>query len=240
MESCDNRKYCCKNTLLPSIAIVAGLALLGFFVAKGLTRIANQEQYVTVKGLAEREVLANKVVWPLPYKCVSNDIQKLYDEIEKNSNAILSFLKNGGITDDEITLSAPAVTDRLAQSYVPDNIKFRYQAEAVITVTSPQVEKVIELMNRQIELMKEGVIVSDEYSYRTEFEYTALNEIKPAMVEEATRNARAVAQKFAEDSDSKLGKIRQASQGQFTISSDETTPQIKNIRVVTTVKYALE
>lgn len=239
MESRDNRKCSCKGTLLPSIAIVAGLALLGFFVSKGLTRIANQEQHVTVKGLAEREVLANKVVWPLPYKCVSNDMQTLYDNIEKNRDIILSFLKEGGITDNEITLSAPAVTDRLAQSYVPDNIKFRYQAEAVITVTSPQVEKVMELMGRQFELMKEGVIISNEYSYQTQFEYTALNDIKPAMVEEATRNARAVAQKFAEDSDSKLGKIRQASQGQFTISSDETTPQIKNIRVVTTVKYEL-
>ena len=94
-------------------------------------------------------------------------------------------------------------------------------------------------MGRQIELMKDGVIISDEYSYHTQFEYTALNDIKPEMVEEATRNARAVAQKFAEDSDCKLGSIRQATQGQFTITSDETTPQIKHIRVVTTVKYAL-
>ena len=239
MESCENKKCSCSKMLLPSIAIVAGLALLGFFVSKGLTSIANQEQYVTVKGLAERDVLANKVVWPLPYKCVSNDMQTLYDNIEKNRNIVLSFLKEGGITDDEIVISAPAVTDRLAQSYIPDNIKFRYQAEAVITVISPQVEKVIELMGKQIELMKDGVIISDEYSYQTQFEYTALNDIKPAMVEEATRYARAVAQKFAEDSDCKLGNIKQATQGQFSITSDETTPQIKNIRVVTTVKYAL-
>ena len=239
MESCDNRKCSCGKMLLPSIAIVAGLALLGFFISKGLTSIANQEQYVTVKGLAERDVLANKVVWPLPYKCVSNDMQALYRDIEKNRDIVLSFLKESGITDNEIVISAPAVTDRLAQSYIPDNIKFRYQAEAVITVISPQVEKVIELMGKQIELMKDGVIISDEYSYQTQFEYTALNDIKPAMVEEATRNARAVAQKFAEDSDCSLGNIKQATQGQFSITSDETTPQIKNIRVVTTVKYAL-
>ena len=240
MESCENKKCHCAKILLPSIAIVAGLTLLGFFISKGLTKIANQEQYVTVKGLAEREVLANKVVWPLPYKCVSNDMQKLYGEIEKNKNIVLSYLKDGGITDSEIVVSAPAVTDRLAQSYVPDNIQFRYQAEAVITVISPQVEKVIELMGKQIELMKDGVIISNEYNYQTQFEYTALNDIKPEMVEEATRNARAVAQKFAEDSDCELGNIRQATQGQFSISSDETTPQIKNIRVVTTVKYALD
>lgn len=228
----------CKGVL--GIAIMVGLVLLGLLVGNGLESIAFQDRYVTVKGLAERQVLANRVVWPLPYKCVSNSMQELYDDIENNKDVILSFLKDGGITDSEIVVSVPLVTDRLAQSYVPDNLKYRYQAEAVITVISPQVEKVMALMGRQIALMKKGVIISNEYNYRTEFEYTALNDVKPGMVEEATRNARAVAQKFAEDSGCELGGIRQASQGQFSITSDETTPQIKNIRVVTTVKYSLE
>ena len=218
----------------------AGIIILGIFIKAGLDNFADRDRFVTVKGLAEREVMSNKVVWPLPYKCVSNDMQQLYDEIEKNKEIVVTFLKEGGISDSEIIVSAPAVTDRLAQSYIPDNVKFRYQAEAVITVISPQVEKVIELMGKQIELMKDGIIISDEYNYQTQFEYTALNDIKPEMVEEATRNARAVAQKFAEDSDCKLGNIRQATQGQFSITSDETTPQIKNIRVVTTVKYELK
>ena len=235
----------CKNIngagkLVTGLAILTGLIVMGMFIMKGLRSIADRDQYVTVKGLAEREVLADKVVWPLPFKCVSNDMQQLYNEIEKNNSIVVEFLKEGGITEDEIIISAPAVTDRLAQSYVPDNIKFRYQAEAVITVTSSQVEKVIDLMKKQVNLMKQGVIISNEYNYNISFEYTSLNDIKPEMVEEATRNARAVAQKFAEDSGSNLGKIRQATQGQFSISSDETTPQIKNIRVVTTVKYALE
>ena len=235
----------CKNIngagkLVTGLAIMTGLIVMGMFIMKGLRSIADRDQYVTVKGLAEREVLADKVVWPLPFKCVSNDMQQLYNEIEKNNGIVVGFLKDGSITEDEIIISAPAVTDRLAQSYVPDNIKFRYQAEAVITVTSSQVEKVIDLMKKQVNLMKQGVIISNEYNYNISFEYTSLNDIKPEMVEEATRNARAVAQKFAEDSGSNLGKIRQATQGQFSISSDETTPQIKNIRVVTTVKYALE
>ena len=235
----------CKNIngagkFVTGLAIMTGLIVMGMFIMKGLRSIADRDQYVTVKGLAEREVLADKVVWPLPFKCVSNDMQELYNEIEKNNNIVVGFLKDGGITEDEINISAPAVTDRLAQSYVPDNIKFRYQAEAVITVTSSQVEKVIDLMKKQVNLMKQGVIISNEYNYNISFEYTSLNDIKPEMVEEATRNARAVAQKFAEDSGSNLGKIRQAIQGQFSISSDEPTPQIKNIRVVTTVKYALE
>ena len=94
-------------------------------------------------------------------------------------------------------------------------------------------------MKQQITLLEQGVVVGTEYGYEASFEYTELNSIKPAMVEDATRNARAVAQKFAEDSDCRLGNIKQATQGQFSITSDETTPQIKNIRVVTTVKYSL-
>lgn len=239
MENCENKKCFWKKHLIPSIAIIIGFALLGYFISSGLKSIANQDQYVTVKGLAEREVMANKVVWPLPYKCVSNDMNQLYKEVERNSRTITAFLNDNGITDEEIVVSVPVVTDRLAQSYAPENIKYRYQAEAVITVTSSKVEKIIELMKQQITLLEQGVVVGSEYGYETRFEFTDLNSIKPEMVEEATRNARAVAQKFANDSGSELGKIKQASQGQFSISSDETTPQIKNIRVVTTVKYSL-
>ena len=229
-----------KNNIIAAAIVAVGMIMMGYNIQKGLENGLQDERIVSVRGLSERTVPADKVVWPLPIKCVSNDMQELYNEIEKNNNIVVGFLKDGGITEDEINISAPAVTDRLAQSYVPDNIKFRYQAEAVITVTSSQVEKVIDLMKKQVNLMKQGVIISNEYNYNISFEYTSLNDIKPEMVEEATRNARAVAQKFAEDSGSNLGKIRQATQGQFSISSDETTPQIKNIRVVTTVKYALE
>lgn len=242
MEQEEKKKCSCKSGRGEGLgcAVMLGLIILGVFISKGLKSIADKDQYVTVKGLAEREVMANKVVWPLPYKCVSNNIQELYNEIEKNNGIILGFLKAGGLTDDEIIVSAPDVTDRLAQNYVPDNIKYRYQAEAVITVTSSKVEEVLELMSGQMSLMKQGVIIANEYNYRTEFEYTALNDIKPAMVEEATRNARAVAEKFAEDSGSSIGDIKQATQGQFSITSDETTPQIKYIRVVTTIKYSFE
>lgn len=246
MEENNGKKCWWKRHATHCIAIIAGLAVLGYLVAGGLKSIAGglksiayQDQYVTVKGLAEREVMANKVVWPLPYKCVSNDMKQLYNEIERYGNVIKEFLNSNGIENDEIIVSAPTVTDRAAQSYAPENIKYRYQAEAVITVTSSQVEKVMELMRQQITLLEQGVVVGTEYGYEPRYEFTDLNSIKPEMVEEATRNARAVAQKFAEDSDCELGNIRQATQGQFSITSDETTPQIKNIRVVTTVKYSL-
>lgn len=222
------------------ICIMIGLMVLGKCVGNSIEKMADKDRYVTVKGLAEREVLANKVVWPLPYKCVGNNLGELYETVEESRNVIVNFLKENGITDEEINISAPTVTDREAQSYTPDNIKFRYQVEAVITVISPQVEKVIALMGSQAELMKKGVAIGQDYSYQTRFEFTKLNDLKPEMVEEATSNARAVAQKFADDSKSRLNGIRQANQGQFSISSDENTPQLKKVRVVTTVDYFLK
>lgn len=222
------------------LCIMIGLCVVGNGIGNGLERIADKDRYVTVKGLAEREMMANKVVWPLPYNCVGNNLDELYNTVERNKETIISFLSENGIPDEEIIISAPKVTDREAQAYTPDNIKYRYQVESVVTVISPQVEKVLSLMNSMAELMKKGVAIGQDYRSQTQFEFTSLNELKPEMIEEATRNARAVAQKFADDSKSKLGGIRQANQGQFSISSDQNTPQLKKIRVVTTVDYYLK
>ena len=235
-----------KNTtsnsiLYAAIILAAGIITLGFSLKSGIESIASKDRYVTVKGLAEREVLADRVVLPMPYKCVGNDLQSIYTELEGYKFKIVEFLKSYGLTDEEIIVSAPNVTDREALSYRPDNMKYRYQANATVTVISDKVDKVLELMSNQGDLIKKGVVVGEEYSYQVRFEFTGLNDLKPEMIEEATKNARAVAQKFADDSESRLGGIRQANQGQFSIyPSDETTPQLKKIRVVTTVDYFLK
>lgn len=112
----------------------------------------------------------------------------------------------------------------------------------VVVVTSTQVEKVRDLIKRQTELLKEGIaVVAGDYSFQTTYEYTDLNNVKPAMIAEATKNAREAAKKFADDSQSKLGKIKNASQGQFSIEDrDQYTPYIKRIRVVSTIDYFLK
>ena len=228
-----------KSKIIGAALIAIGLAAAGCFIKSGIDNFAARDRYVTVKGLAEREVMADRVVWNLPYKCVSYDLQQLYKEVEKNSKTITTFLKNNNISDGEIIISAPKVRDREAEYYSSNDIKYRYQAEAVITVISSQVENILSLMQKQVELMKMNIAITTDYQYQTRFEFTKLNELKPVMIEEATRNARAVAQKFAEDSQSRLGDIRNANQGQFSITSDDVTPQIKKVRVVTTIDYAL-
>ena len=130
-----------------------------------------------------------------------------------------------------------------ADNYGNEIMNYRYKAKSVITVTSSDVDKVRSLMRRQSELMKQGIaLVSEEYSNTTvSYEFTGLNKIKPEMIEEATKNARATAQKFADDSESSLGGILSAQQGQFSIEDrDSNTPYIKRLRVVNTIEYSLK
>ena len=230
------------GSIVIAVALMAGLVLLGVFISNGLGKIADSDRYVTVKGLAEREVMANKVTWTIPYYCVSNDIQELYNNLEYNQNYIIDFLVDNGIEVKEIYTSTPSISDRLAGQYAPERLEYRYDASSSITVSTSKVETVMELMGQEFQLMKDGISIGSEYGSGSSatFEFTDLNKIKPEMIEEATRNAREVAMKFAEDSESELGGIKNAYQGQFSIDSDETTPQIKKVRVVTTVDYILK
>ena len=129
-----------------------------------------------------------------------------------------------------------------AQSYGnQNNIVYRYTARSTITVYSNDVKAVRKAMSDVIALGKQGVaLAGDGYENQARFEFTGLSALKPAMIEEATKNARTVAEKFAADSGSRLGHIRSAQQGQFSIENrDNTTPHIKKVRVVATIEYHL-
>ena len=201
-------------------SIMIGLIVLGWFIYAGIGRFSDRDRSVVVKGLSEREVVADQVIWPLAYRLAGNDLPQ-----------------------EEITVSPASVTDMQAERYGYNNEDpFRYKAVSVVTVASDKIDLVRSLMTKQGDLLKKGVVIAgDDYQFQTVFSFNGLNDIKPEMVAEATKNARATAQKFAEDSDSKIGKIRSASQGQFTISDrDQNTPHIKIVRVVTTIEYSLK
>ena len=141
------------------------------------------------------------------------------------------------------TLLQTEIIDLQAERYGSNERNpYRYNVTTVITVTSSKVDLVRGLISEQGELLRKGIAVTGgDYRYNVQYEYTGLNQIKPQMIEEATKNARQAAEKFAKDSDSKLGKIRHANQGQFSISDrDANTPYIKKVRVVTTIDYSLE
>lgn len=231
------------KNLLPALAVGIGIIILGALLKSAIVHFKDSERVVSVKGMSEREVEADKVIWPLVYKEVGNDLLSLYNTLETTNAKIIEFLKSNGIQESEITVSPAEVIDLTAERYASQDIKYRYNLTEVITVATDKVELVRKLMTRQSDLLKQGIAIStsSDYRYTTQFIYTKFNDVKPQMIEEATKNARASAQKFAVDSQSELGKIQSANQGQFTITDrDANTPYIKTIRVVTTIVYYLK
>ncbi|MBR3858214.1 MAG: SIMPL domain-containing protein [Bacteroidaceae bacterium] len=228
-----------------ALILAIGLFLAGGAISKGIVKFKEMDRTVTAKGLSEKEVKADKVTWPLKFKELGNDPAELYETIAKDTRTIVDFLKANGINDEEITQAPPQMVDQQANmSYSSETVRYRYKANCVVTVVSKNVDLVRKLVNKQADLMRQGVtIIGNEYDDdgNVSYEFTGLNEIKPEMIAEATKNARKTAERFAEDSNSKLGKIRTADQGQFSIESrDQNTPWLKNVRVVTTVVYYLK
>lgn len=224
------------------VCLILGFTSLGLLLGKAAIDYKQLDRSVTVKGLAEQEYEADRVIWPISFTQASRQLPELYATIEHNSALIKAFLVKNGVADDEISFSAPAITDKLAQQYGDNSrAEFRYTASQTVTVYSSNVSGVRDVMSQLSELGKEGIVFTgSNYDSRTEYLFTRLNEIKPVMVEEATCKAREVAQKFATDSASRLGKIKRASQGQFSISArDRNNPHIKKVRVVSTVEYYL-
>ena len=230
-----------KSWIKEAAIIAIGLCLLGLSINSAIKAFVNKERVVSVKGLAEIEVEANKVTWPIAFKEVGNDVQQLYRSINEKSKVVVAFLKENGIEDSEISVNPAEVVDMDAERYSNNNNQYRYISTSVITVTSTNVKLVRKLISEQTALLQKGVVVTgSDYRYNVNYEFTGLNDIKPGMIEEATKNARAAAEKFAKDSDSKLGKIKRANQGQFSIyDRDINTPYIKTVRVVTSIDYYL-
>lgn len=230
-----------EKSLFPGLFIMLGLIFLGIFIKSAVISFKSYDRVVNVKGLAQIEVPANKVIWPVVYKEIGNDLSTLYKAISNKNEIIISYLKSKGLEESEITVSAPSIIDMNAERYQSQHVTYRYNITSIITVTSEKVDLVGKIISSQSELLTQGVaLLAGDYQYKTQYIYTLLNDIKPSMIEEATKNARASAEKFAIDSNSKLGKIKNASQGQFSINDrDANTPQIKTVRVVSTIEYML-
>lgn len=230
------------NVIYLGAAFVLGMLILGGSLVLMVNNLKSYDRCVTVKGLCEKEVMADKVIWPIMYKQGGNELGELYNTVEDMNATIVKFLKDAGVSDDEITMNAPSILDTRTNLY-GERKEYRYIVTAGVTVCSEKVELIVKLQTEQAKLYEKGIPVGmgENWSYPTTYSFTALNDIKPGMIEEATINARQAAEKFAKDSKSKLGKIKNATQGQFSVSNrDSNTPYIKNVRVVTNVVYYLK
>ncbi|MBQ2073770.1 MAG: SIMPL domain-containing protein [Bacteroidaceae bacterium] len=227
-----------ENRLIAAAMIAVGIVCLGWFVKAGIDNFANKDRHVTVKGLAEREVPADKVTWSIGTKVTGNDLPLLYESINQQTDKIKSFLKQNGLDEKEITVNPPTINDLEAREWGENNKSFRYIVSTTITVATGKVEQVNKAIFRQAELLKQGVAIENS---NAQYDYASFQQMKPEMMAEAIKNAQKTAEQFAEASNARLGGIQTAGQGQFEIDNrDENTPYIKKLRVVTTITYSLK
>ena len=231
---------CGANNVVLGVCLMVGLVVGAVLLGNAIRVSRADDRIVSVKGLCEREVKADNVICPFAYKEGGDDLQQLYKTIERKNAIIINFLKVAGVGEEEISVAAPKVLDTRTEWSGSQN-RYTYIVTSVVTVCTDKVDEIIALQSQQGELLQQGIATTSGWEFPTVYSFTKLNEIKPAMIETATRNARETAEKFAADSDSKLGKIKRATQGQFTITDrDSNTPYMKNVRVVTSVDYYLK
>ena len=231
--------------------LAIGVALGGFFIGDGIYR-AMSGRTVTVKGLAERDVVADTAVWNIKINGVGGDLTVLQQEIDNDISEIYTFLTDAGFAVSDIQNLRVQVRDKYA-GYSDAELKNqqndgRYVIETGVMVRSHNVELVDSISRRMGELVRRGITITEDYSGPI-YIFNGLNDIKISMIEQATKNATAAGQQFAKDADAKLGKIKSANQGVFSIesrdptdswSSNERQAINKKVRVVATITFYLK
>jgi hypothetical protein len=238
--------------IIGAFASVVILAMAIFFagsqIGGGLENFRNYDRYVTMKGLAEQEVTADLAIWPLSYTETGNDLTTLQNLMDERGKIILAFLKRHGLQNDEIKLQQVNVQDLMAQSYRQNNAMVnRYILTQSYLVRTENIEAVSIAAKKLGDLIRQGVVFAQNGSTAPTYLYTKLNDVKPEMIAQATKNAREAAQEFAEHSDSDVGNIKYASQGVFQILPRDATYTVpeaqqinKKVRVVSTIQFYLE
>jgi uncharacterized protein len=242
-----------------AVGIFLGIVIGSFILGSFLHEARKGERYVTVKGVSERDVKADLAVWPIKVGVVGNNLGEAGRTLESTRNKVVQFLKKNGFTDAEISNEDLRVLDRQAGHSSELTIKnmMRFVLDATVLVRTSKIDKVSQVSKMTDELVKTGVVLSSTNEWQgigPKYLFSKLNEIKPGMMAEATKNARAAAAQFAQDSGSKVGSIRRASQGLFSISDRDQRSQVPNdveginsgisdpnkrVRVVVTVDYLL-
>ena len=239
-----------------SIILALGLVLAAWILGGEIRDIRMADRYVSVRGLAERTVKSDLAVWPLRFREAGNDLKATFSKSEQDRQAVVDFLAKQGIPNSDITLGQPNVIDTQANEFGGQKQPNRFIVQQEVSVRSTNVDQVAAAVQKTSELIARGVVLGAGPNYgpgsvSVSYFFTGLNAIKPEMITEATRNARSAAERFAADAHSRLGTIRQASQGLFTISSADETPaagegaggdqsagsMMKKVRVVTTIDY---
>ncbi|MCA8929486.1 MAG: SIMPL domain-containing protein [Alphaproteobacteria bacterium] len=233
---------------IAGVLIAASIAFAAMEFSRAFVQARTVDRTVTVKGLAEREVVADTAIWPLRFTATHDDLDRALAKLAADEKTVHAFLTAGGIDAAEIGVQQFSVVDQLAQQYQSGPVRSRYIVNETLLVRSGAIDKVAKLAQDVGQLVTAGVILSTEGGFTSgpNYLFTRLNAIKPAMLAEALANAREGASAFARDAGAKVGGIRRAWQGVFQILPRDQAPGLyeqgqinKTVRVVSTIDYAL-
>ena len=227
---------------MDSLKIGISIVMAAVILAVGFANIITPERSVSVRGLAEREVDADLAVWNMSFSMGENSLESMQKSILEKTEVIKKYLIKHGLEESDFTVKPAAITDNSLNSYMDQTkITYKFVAQQTILVRSGKIEAVKSANADSLELVSAGIAVSQDYDSKVSYEFTKLNDIKPEMIAEATKNARTAAEQFAHDSNSKVGKIKKATQGLFTIEDAAVgLEDKKSVRVVNTVEYLLK
>jgi uncharacterized protein len=226
---------------LPPLILALGLVVAASIMGDAVRDFRMADRFVEVKGLAEREVMADLAIWPVSYMVSANTLEELSRELERNDQAVLAYLESHGFQAGGISRNPPRITDQWSQAYGSQRPETRFMAERTLTLRTDRVAETRQALQEVTRLLEDGVVLAPSWGATVQFLFTGLEALKPGMIAQATADARRAATQFAEDSGSEVGHIRTARQGFFSISElDPSMPELKTVRVVTTVEYFLD
>ncbi len=226
---------------IPATVLAIGLVLASVILAAAIRDFRISDRFVEVKGFAEREVVSDLAIWPIQYQLTGNSLDELRAAMDAADESVIAFLKLRGFSDAEISRTPPRINDQWAHASGPQRPAQRYTAERGITLRTDRVQATRTALQDAADLVSQGVVLTPGWGQSAQFIFTGLEEIKPEMIAEATADARRAAARFAADSEARVGAIRSARQGFFSINErDSSTPEIKLVRVVTTIEYVLD
>ncbi|PKN28306.1 MAG: SIMPL domain-containing protein [Deltaproteobacteria bacterium HGW-Deltaproteobacteria-21] len=250
----ENRQTILSATIL-GVCLLVGISAGGYFVGKGAVRFKSDARTVTVKGLVEKEVKADQAVWTLRFRRASDDLKNAHEKISADREAAVVFLQKQGFKNEEIGRQPTRTIDKLAREYgQPQGTEsLRYVVTCSVQVKTTDIDRVSTALGATEELLKSGVVLDGETeggSANPRYLLSGFNTLRPQLLAEATKNARATAEQFASDSGSEVGRIRSAHQGTIQIfgsdGNDESAPYsptstpTKKLRVVSTFQFDLE
>lgn len=227
------------SQLFYGIIIILSVIILSFTISGAVNKFTSRNRTVSVKGLSEKIVDADLALWPLKSTATANTLIEINNKVAADQKIIKEFLIDQGFSEQEITIKQPTIQDRQANLYYENKgNQLRYIADIGILVKTSKVNLVKKAIQKSGELISKNISLANS---NVEYIFTKLNDVKPEMIEEATKQARIAAQRFAADSGSKIKGIKNAYQGLFSISPIHYyNPEIKKIRVVTNIDYFIE